>query len=50
MRHDELYVADLVDSTRAICEYLDGITGTCSGAAKSYEPETVVEADPDNDV
>src|SRR5580700_2311650 len=26
MRHDELYVADLVDSTRAICEYLDGIS------------------------
>jgi hypothetical protein len=26
MRHDELYVADLVDSTRAVCEYLDGIS------------------------
>ena len=26
MRHDELYVADLVDSTRAIREYLDGIS------------------------
>ena len=25
MRHDELYVADLVDSTRAVREYLDGI-------------------------
>jgi len=24
MRHDELYVADLVDSTRAVREYLDG--------------------------
>jgi hypothetical protein len=26
MRHDELYVADLVDSTRAVREYLDGIS------------------------
>ena len=26
MRHEELYVAGLVDSTRAICEYLDGIS------------------------
>ena len=26
MRHDELYVADLVDSTRAIREYLYGIS------------------------
>jgi hypothetical protein len=26
MRHDELYIADLVDSTRAIREYLDGIS------------------------
>jgi hypothetical protein len=26
MRHDELYVADLVDGTRAIREYLDGIS------------------------
>jgi uncharacterized protein with HEPN domain len=25
MRRDELYVADLVDNTRAIREYLDGI-------------------------
>ncbi len=25
MRRDELYVADLVDSTRAVREYLDGI-------------------------
>jgi len=26
MRHDELYIADLVDSTRAVREYLDGIS------------------------
>jgi uncharacterized protein with HEPN domain len=26
MRHDELYVADLIDSTRAVREYLDGIS------------------------
>ena len=26
MRRDELYVADLVDNTRAIREYLDGIS------------------------
>jgi hypothetical protein len=26
MRHDELYVADLVDSTRAVREYPDGIS------------------------
>jgi uncharacterized protein with HEPN domain len=26
MRHDELYVADLVDSTRAVREYLDGVS------------------------
>jgi uncharacterized protein with HEPN domain len=26
MRHDELYVADLVDSTRAVRAYLDGIS------------------------
>ena len=26
MRHNELYVADLVDSTRAVREYLDGIS------------------------
>jgi uncharacterized protein with HEPN domain len=26
MRHDELYVADLVDSARAVREYLDGIS------------------------
>jgi uncharacterized protein with HEPN domain len=26
MRHDELYVADLVDSTRAVREYLAGIS------------------------
>ena len=26
MRHDELYLADLVDSTRAVREYLDGIS------------------------
>jgi uncharacterized protein with HEPN domain len=26
MRHDELYVADLVDGTRAIREYLDGVS------------------------
>jgi hypothetical protein len=26
MRHDELYVADLIDSTRAVREYLDGVS------------------------
>jgi hypothetical protein len=26
MRHDELYIADLVDSTRAVREYLDGVS------------------------
>lgn len=26
MRHDELYIADLIDSTRAISEYLNGIS------------------------
>jgi uncharacterized protein with HEPN domain len=26
MRHDELYVADLVDSTRPVREYLAGIS------------------------
>ena len=26
MRHDELYVADLVDSARAVREYLDGVS------------------------
>jgi hypothetical protein len=26
MRRDDLYVADLADTTRAICEYLDGIS------------------------
>jgi uncharacterized protein with HEPN domain len=26
VRHDELYIADLVDSTRAVREYLDGIS------------------------
>jgi uncharacterized protein with HEPN domain len=26
MRHDELYVADLIDSTRAVRAYLDGIS------------------------
>jgi hypothetical protein len=26
MRHDELYVADLIDSTRAVRGYLDGVS------------------------
>jgi hypothetical protein len=34
MQREELYVADLVDNTRAVREYLDGRPYFCAAATK----------------